>query len=499
MTGGPQTTHSLRLPLCNCIAFSLALLAGVGLIGCAVGPDYEQPEVGAPTAYQQAITNSFQTNVTQLQQWWTNFNDPLLEMLITRASTNNLDLKIAASRIEEARALRGVAKSGLAPQVDGTGSAQLTQLNEQTSVGISDPSGAAGSIGAGATWELDVWGRVRRGVESATAGYEASIEDFRDTLVILYAEIAASYVEVRTLQKRIDYAERNVETQEGTLKLTEDLKAAGLVGELDVQQATLNLERTRSAIPTFRSGLVQGINRLGVLLGEPPDALHDELSSVEAIPIPPDVVQVGLPADLLRQRPDVRAAERSLAAQTALIGVAKAELYPQFYLPGTLQLEALDIGNINGSSVTYAFGPTMSWTLFAGGRIRNSIKVEEARTQQFLHAYEQTILLALEDTEGAMVAFAQERDRNGYVTAARDAAAQSVSLVKDLYRSGLTQFQNVLDMERSLAEQDDNLALSRGLLAGNVVRIYRALGGGWDPEDPEPWLALEAAQNASSE
>jgi outer membrane protein TolC len=221
--------------------------------------------------------------------------------------------------------------------------------------------------------------------------------------------------------------------------------------------------------------------------------LHAEFRESEPIPIPPDIVEVGLPAELLRQRPDVRSAERALAAQTALIGVAKAELYPQFFLPGTLSLEALDIGNLSGSSVTYAFGPTMRWTLFSGGRIRNNIKIEEARTEQFLSSYEQTILLALEDTEGAMVAFAQERDRNVSVEAARGAASQSVDLVMDLYKSGLTQFQNVLDMQRSLAQRDDDLALSRGALAGNAVRIYRALGGGWDPEDPEPWLALQTA------
>jgi outer membrane protein TolC len=230
-----------------------------------------------------------------------------------------------------------------------------------------------------------------------------------------------------------------------------------------------------------------------VLLGEPPETLHGEFAENQPIPVPPDVVEVGLPAELLRQRPDIRSAERALASQTARIGVAKAELYPQFFLPGTLSLEALDIGNLNGSSLTYAFGPTMRWTLFAGGRIRSEIKIEEARTEQFLNAYEQTILLALEDTEGAMVAFAQERDRKISLEAAQGAAAQSVSLVKDLYRSGLTQFQNVLDMERSLAQRDDDLAVSRGLVAGNAVRIYRALGGGWDPEDPEPWLALETA------
>jgi outer membrane protein TolC len=208
---------------------------------------------------------------------------------------------------------------------------------------------------------------------------------------------------------------------------------------------------------------------------------------------------VGVPADLLRQRPDLRRAERTLAAQTARIGVATAELYPQFSLPGTLALEALDPGNLNGSSLTYAFGPTLRWTLFSGGRIRNTIKIEEARTRQLLYAYEQAGLLALEDAEGAMVAFAQERDRRQRVLAARNAARNSVELVLDLYRGGLTQFQNVLDMERSLAQQDDELAVSRGFLAGDAVRIYRALGGGWNPDDPEPWVALEATRKSTHE
>jgi len=499
VNGSSQSACRLRRRFLSSCGLALAAFAlALFLPGCAVGPNYRPPEVTSPGVYQQAVTNNFTTNAVRLQQWWTNFNDPRLESLIQRASTNNLDLKIAAARIQEARALRGVAKSGLVPQVDGTGNAQLTRLNEDTP-GLQDPDGWSASVGAAAAWELDVWGRVRRGIESATAGYQSTVEDFRDTLVILYAEIGLSYVQVRTLQNRIKYAEDNVLTQKETLQLTEDLNEAGLVGNLDVSQATLNLESTRSAIPTLRAQLTQTINRLGVLLGEPPETLHAELGEVESIPVPPDIINAGLPADLLRQRPDIRSAERNLAAQTALIGVAAAELYPQFFLPGTLSLEALDIGNLSGSSVTYAFGPTMRWTLFSGGRVRNTIKVEEARTEQVLNAYEQSILLALEEAEGAMVAFAQEQDRRGSVLAARNAAAQSVELVKDQYRSGLTQFQNVLDMERSLAQRDDDLAVSRGLLAGNAVRIYRALGGGWDPDDPEPWSALEAARNPSTQ
>lgn len=501
MNGDPQKLRfRARSPSAAAAWVALSVLLA-GLCGCAVGPNYKQPEVSTPAAFQQAVPDSFTTGSSDLREWWAIFNDSLLESLVNRAATNNLDLRIAAARIDEARALRGVAKSGLAPQIDATGAAQVTRASEETTplpAGFS-PENEFYSIGGAASWELDVWGRVRRSIESATAGYEASIEEFRDIRVILYAEIAATYIQVRTLQKRIAYAETNALAQQGTLRLTMDLNEAGLVGNLDVSQATLNLERTRSAIPTFRANLAQAVNRLGVLLGEPPETLHAELGTVQPIPVPPDLVAVGVPADLLRQRPDLRRAERTLAAQTARIGVATAELYPQFSLPGTLALEALDPGNLNGSSLTYAFGPTLRWTLFSGGRIRNTIKIEEARTRQSLYAYEQAVLLALEDAEGAMVAFAQERDRHQRVLAARNAARNSVELVLDLYRGGLTQFQNVLDMERSLAQQDDELAVSRGFLAGDAVRIYRALGGGWNPEDPEPWVALEATRKSTHE
>jgi NodT family efflux transporter outer membrane factor (OMF) lipoprotein len=464
-----------------------SLLAGL-LAGCMVGPDYHPPETQVPDAWQQAVSQDLKGEQPKLVEWWTLFNDPLLDSLITRAATNNLDLRIAVARLDEAMALRGAAKSGLLPQVDANASAQYQRYSKDTKPNPVNGRRETGfySVGASASWELDVWGRVRRLMEAADADLQASLEDYRDTLVILCAEVATTYVNVRTLQERIRYAESNAVAQASTLKLTRDLNDAGLVGDLDISQAQLNLARTRSVIPAYRTALVQAINRLGVLLGEPPNALHEELGKSQPIPVPPEAILAGVPADLLRQRPDIRRAERWLAAQTARIGVATAELYPQFSLPGTLALEAFDPGNLDGSSLTYAFGPTVRWSLFSGGRIRNTIRAEEARTRQMLHNYEQTVLLALEDVENAMVAVAQERDRKTIVEQARKAARTSVRLVKDLYRNGLTDFQNVLDMERSLAVEEDNLAVSRGSLAANAVSVYRALGGGWDPAAPPP-------------
>jgi len=474
------------------ILVSVTLLLG----GCAVGPDYSPPEIDAPVAWSQDLTNTSADGPGQLQAWWQIFEDPILEDLIVQAGSSNLNLRIAAARIEEAQALRTIARSGYAPQVEAGATAQYRRSSEATTPILPPDVGRETgfySVGASAAWELDVWGRVKRSVESATAGLEASEEDYRDTLVILYGQVATTYIEARALQQRIRYAKQNADAQRETLQLTRNLNSAGLVGDLDVSQAQLNLSRTESMIPTFQAALTATVNLLAVLLGQSPGALQLLIESEQPIPSPPDVVAVGLPVDLLRQRPDLRRAERLLAAQTALIGVAQADLYPSLSLPGTLSFQAFDPGNLNGSSLAYAFGPTLRWNLFSGGRIRSQIKVEEIRTQQALLAYEQTILLALAEVENNMAAFAKERDRLTMVTDARDAARRSVELVKELYQNGLTHFQNVLDMERSLAVEEDNLAVSRGFLANDVVALYRALGGGWQLDSTDPFELSSAS------
>jgi NodT family efflux transporter outer membrane factor (OMF) lipoprotein len=449
--------------------------------GCMVGPDYQKPEVQVPDEWHHAVRDQFKSGEPDLQTWWELFNDPVLNDLIAQAGQGNIDLKIATARIEEARYLRGIAKSGLFPQLDATGTAQIQRFSEET---VPVPPGddrVTGyySLGLEAAWELDLWGRIRRSVQSGTAAMEASIEDYRDLLVVLYAEVAINYMELRTLQDRIQLAQQNAEIQRRTLQLTKDRKRFGLAPQLDVSQAELNLSRTESTIPTLRSDLAQTVHRLAVLTGQEPGALRELLREAKPIPSPPDQATVGLPADLLRQRPDLRRAERNLAAQTERIGGAKAEFYPTLYLPGTLSLEAFDAGNLNGGSLAYAFGPRVRWTIFSAGRVRNQIKVEEIRTEQALYAYEQTVLLALEEVENAMVALAEEHDRQDSLAKSVRAARQSVELVKDLYLSGLTDFQNVLSMERSLFEEEDQLAISEGLLSGNMVRLYKGLGGGW--------------------
>jgi NodT family efflux transporter outer membrane factor (OMF) lipoprotein len=330
-------------------------------------------------------------------------------------------------------------------------------------------------------------------VESSQASLEATVKDYRDTLVLLYAEVALNYVEVRTLQARLEYARANADSQRATLQLTRDRRNAGIAPDLDVAQAESNLARSEALIPALEIALTQTINRLSVLIGEPPYALHEELSRPSTIPGPPQDVAVGLPTALLRQRPDVRRAEREVAAANARIGVATADLYPRFSLSGNFALEGTsgsDLGDM--SSRAWSFGPAIRWNIFDGLRNIYRIRAAEAVTAQALARYEQTVLRALEEVENAMVAYKLEQKRSDALGRGVSATEQSVELVKKLYETGLTDFQNVLDSERSLFDVQDELADSEGRVTKNVIALYKALGGGWLLDDQASMRAGES-------
>jgi NodT family efflux transporter outer membrane factor (OMF) lipoprotein len=448
----------------------LVVVWSVLLHGCAVGPDYVQPETVMPDAWHQELTRGLAQGEADLQTWWTTLDDPVLNQLIEQASSSNLDVQAAASRIRQARAQLGIASGQYYPQVDATGFYSRDRRSEN---GLLPPLPAIPektnlhSIGVDAIWEIDVFGRISRSVESAVASMEASVENYRDVMVILYAEVAFNYIQLRSLQARIQYALDNMAIQKESLKLTQDRLAAGLVPELDVQQATLNLAKTESVVPALRSERTQTINRLSVLLGQLPGQLDEVLMRPAAIPDAPEQAIVGLPAELLRQRPDIRRAERNLASQTARIGVATAELYPAFSLTGDFALEAQQFSDLaDWGSRTWGFGAGFRWNIFDGKRIRSGIQFEEARAEEVFTQYEKTILLALEEVEDAMVAFQEEQVRLEALERSVAAAKQSVKLVDSLYRNGLTDFQNVLDMQRSLAREQDTLAESQGFVSG---------------------------------
>jgi NodT family efflux transporter outer membrane factor (OMF) lipoprotein len=493
-----QTFNGPRLiDVQDSVAVIAAVWIFVGLASCTVGPDYVTPQGEVPDDWHQAAVQGLVQGDAVLEEWWTVFNDPGLDALIAQAAKGNRRLEIALHRVREARAIVGVASGALVPTVDGVGSYERSRISPN---GLMAPLLQGGDpdqsnlhrIGFDSSWEIDVFGGIRRGVELSQAGLQASVENYRDTLVSLYAEVALNYVEVRTLQARLRYARSNVESQRATLELTRARRDAGIAPDLDVSQAESNLSRSEAQIPVLEIALVTTINRLGVLTGQPPGALHERLGTPASIPAPPKDVAVGLPTELLRQRPDIRRTERQVAAATAQIGVATAGLYPRFSLSGTFVLEATtvrDLGNI--SSRAWSFGPALRWNLFDGLRNIYRIRGAEAVTDQALAEYEQTVLRALEEVENAMVAYKYQQVRRAALQRSVAATERSIELVKKLYETGLTDFQNVLDTERSLFDVQDDLADSEGLVTVDLISLYKALGGGWAIEDQASLQAEE--------
>lgn len=463
-------------------ALAFVLLLG----GCKVGPDYIPPQPDVPDAWRAAVTDGLTTGQSNIEEWWEVLGDPVLDELIQRAGQGNKDLKQSFARIKQARALRGIASGERFPDLEAAGGATRVETSDDFLLVQSSQDNPEDfyDLGVDATWEIDVWGRIRRSVEAADAGLDASVEDYRDLLVVLYAEVGTAYIEVRTLQARIAFNEANVERQRGTLQLTRDRFDAEIAAELDVRQAELNLATTESFVPQLREALARTVHRLGVLLGEYPGSLYETLGEPAPIPESPESVAVGVPIEVVRQRPDVRRTERELAAQTARVGVTTADLYPRFSLIGSFAFAGTS-NLFDASNRTWDRGTFMRWNLFDGGRVRNRIRFEEFATEEALLRYEQTLLRALEEVESAIVAYCEETVRSEALARSVAAAERSVELVNSLYRTGLTDFQNVLDTERSLFQQQDVLAESQGKVVQNLVTLYRALGGGWQPDPAE--------------
>ncbi|MHC4315748.1 MAG: efflux transporter outer membrane subunit [Planctomycetota bacterium] len=444
------------------------------LFGCKVGPDYERPDLQLPNNWNQELSGQSGQSADQLHQWWTLLDDPVLDGLIEQVGQANLDVRAAMMRVAESRALRDFTAGRSSPQVDAIGLYSRSRNSGNTRFafpGIPTDPYDLYAAGFDAGWEIDLFGQIKRSVESSQALLESSIDDYHDVLRSLFAEVARNYVELRTTQARIQYTLQNIEAQEETVKLTEGRFEAGLSPELDVAQAKLNLDNTKAEVPALRLAEIQTINRIAVLLGQYPQSLRTKLKDGKSIPTSVEPGALGLPADLLRRRPDIRRAERELAAQTARVGVATADLYPAFSLTGTFTFQAEDFGDVGrSSSKAYSFGPGLRWHLLSGDRRLR---------------YEQTVLSAVEEVENAMASFIQESKRRISLQSSADESKRSVKLVRELYANGLTDFQNVLDMQRTLWTQQDRLAVSRGQIVLNLIRIYKAVGGGWPLDHPE--------------
>lgn len=453
----------------------------LGFVGCTVGPNYRRPDVTVPTQWGQAGQPGVTASRPDVVEWWNTFNDPVLTSLTERAVAANLDLKIAAARVREARALRGIAVADQLPTVNTSGQYARRRTSENVGLPIAEPETHFFQLGFDASWELDFWGRIRRSVEAADATVDAAQEARRDVLVILLSEVARSLVEVRGFQQRLIVTQNNVRTQADTVELTRVRFAAGLATEVDVSQARTLLATTQAQVPVLVTAREQAIHRLSVLLGQPPGTLRAELSRVEPIPTGPPAVPVGLPSDLLRRRPDVRRAERELAAATARIGVATADLFPRFSLTGTLGVAATDVAKVFvGGSRVFSIGPQVTWPLFDAGRIRADIQIQTARQEAALVGYEQAVLTSLEDVENALVAYGQEQNRQQALTEAVEASRLALDLSRELYTRGLADFLTVLDNQRALYAAEDQLVQSERTVTVNLVALYKALGGGWE-------------------
>jgi len=458
-----------------------ALLATAAVLaaGCtSVGPDYRAPEPTIGASWRQTRESGLADGAPADGAWWHTFRDPLLNEVVEQALAQNLDLRAAFARLASATALRGVAAADRWPSIDGRASYEHRSESENTPFGAFIPRTNIHTVAADATWELDLWGRVRRSVEAADADLDASAADVEAAAITVAGEVVAAYVDLRAAQRRLAIAKENLALQERTLGLVRARFGAGLVVERDVAQAATNVESTRSRLPSLAAAASTAQNRLAVLLGTSPGELRPELAAAAALPTPPAQVAVGVPTDLLRRRPDVRAAERRFAAAVARIGVAEGDRYPRFTLGGTLGLAANSAGDVfeSGSDVV-AFGPSVRWNLFDGGRLKQRVASLEADAEVAQITWEKAVLLAVEETENAMTSFVREQERRASLQRAAQEARRAVDLAQSQYRAGLSDFQAVIDSERTVATIEDDLVASEAAIARSAVSLFKALGG----------------------
>lgn len=488
---------SRRKPAPVCRLAAAATAAAILLPGCFLaGPDYAAPtatDLGVPAAWH--ATAPAHDDGLAIADWWQQLDDPQLTDLVRRALAASPDLAAAQARLREARARRRVAGAGLWPTLGASASAQHLKLSEGSLVGGS--GGFAGiqdfdstreffDAGFDASWEPDVFGGQRRAREAAAADVAAAAANLDETRITLAAEVARNYVELRSGQARVAIGEANLASQSETLSLTEWRVQAGLATSLDAEQARTAVEQTRAAIPLVETARAEALHRLATLLGAAPGALAAELAAPAPIPQIPEPLTVGIPADILRQRPDVAAAERAVAAATARVGEATAARYPNLTLSGTFGVQAMTVAALtNGSSVAASAVGRLAQTIFDGGRIRAQIEIQDAVREEALAAYRTTVLAAVEEVENALVALAGSRTRAAALGRGVDSARNAALLARHQYAAGLADFQTVLDTERTVLAVEESLVAAEAGSTTAVVRLYKALGGGWSATAPD--------------
>ncbi len=476
--------------------------------GCSmVGPDFVKPEAPVETEWMEARDPQIKTEPSDYKEWWAVFNDPVLNSLVETAYQQNLPLQISGIRILQARAQLGVVIGNAYPQLQqGRGGAQYTRLSENSPNSLnSDNSFWQYDAGFDVAWELDIWGKFRRAIESGVANLEASIADYDDVLVSLAAEVARTYVLLRTFEERLEIARENVKIQGRSLQIAEIRFKAGAVTELDVVQAKSLLKNTEAFIPRFDAGIRQAKNALAILLGQLPGQIDHLIGGARLIPKAPPEIVADVPAELLRRRPDIQLAEYQIATQTPLIGVSKADLFPSFELFGSFGLLTSSSRNTlsggqSGSSFSDLFeadsfeffgGPSLRWNLFNYGRINNQVRVEDALLQQLIVNYEDTVLRAHQEVEDSMIGFLRKQQEAGFLMDSVKASQRSVDLSMLQYKEGLVDYQRVLDSQRFLTDQQDVWTATRGDAIVNLIAMYKALGGGWQIREGKDFVSKD--------
>jgi NodT family efflux transporter outer membrane factor (OMF) lipoprotein len=466
----------------------------LSLASCAAGPDYEPPAVTMPEVWAgtgapggRAITDA---DPGDLSRWWSRFEDPALVELVELALSQSPDLAEAAGRLLEARFRRAAVAGERVPAIDLD--AGYSRTRQSGTIGDApvggfaiDPEADLWTAGASLTWELDVFGRIGRRVEAADRTTEAELADFYAVQVSLAAEVALAYTDGRELQNRLRIAEENARIQQSALDLARTRFEAGLTTRLDVDQAESALRQTLSRIPALKAQLQQAKNRLSLLTGRVPGAADDALAEVVPVPTPPDSIAAGAPADLLRRRPDVIRAERELGSSVASFAAARADLYPRFTLVGNFGFASDDVEDLfDWDSRVFGIGPAVDWPIFQGGTLRALASAERAVVDQRAAAYQRTILVALQEVADAAAAFARNREQRAELTLAVAAAERAVRFAQAQYEQGLVDFDRVLDTQRSLFVSQEELAVVDAAVTAEAIRLYRALGGGWDAPTP---------------
>ena len=463
----------------------LPLIAAVLTVGCAMtGPDFNTPDAKVADEWTADEIPGITSQPPADSQWWKIFNDPVLDTLVQTAYEQNLSLQIAGLRVLEARAQLGIVTGSLYPQSQSLSGNYSYNRGKKTPA--TDRYFSQAGTGFDAAWELDFWGKFRRGIESADANLIANIASYDDVLVTLTAEVARSYVVIRTLEERIKLAWENIAIQQRSLELTTNQFETGSVTELDMQQATTQLRNTQASVPNLLISLEQAQHALSILMGMPPQDLNQMLGAARDIPAAPAEVAAGIPADLLRRRPDIKQAELQAAAQSAQIGIADAELLPSFTLLGSIGWNVNDAGDddlgdlFDSNSLRFSTGPAFQWKFLNYGRLKNQVRVQDARFQQLLINYENVVLGAAAEVENAISGFLHSGVEAKYREQSAAAAMRAADLSMLQYTEGVSLYQSVLDATRSLASQQDAHAVTRGNIATSLIALYKALGGGWE-------------------